>query len=471
MPMGFLQFHQRPQPRMIIQTEKLHPRLHDRLPCSAADTRGCPGRRRRRPDPAEPHLRARPGGPEHVPARDFAAGSGINFESQVPDEAPRREDLLRLDYQVTDKWRITGRYMNTKEEDPAGVRHHVGRERQRPAPDADAVPAPRQELPAHRVRHPQPHDVARGGFGRAENSLDYDLQLDSLAPRERRRRRAPSLFPSAIQADYVPFFRFRGGRTGNAGQYQTDRGPFTNETSPTTCWRTCRRSSARTRPSSACTTRAATSRRASTRPSTATSTSPTTRTTPSTPATATPTRSPGVFDTFTQADKFALPEWVYNNLEWYGQDNWKASRKLTLDYGVASALEPAVGPDAAGLEVPAGPVRRARRPRVSTRPSASARARAQARTAAAWTEPAQPDAHRRRHGRRAFHRPAGSGFHRFNGAYQAGQGIDETMQSGNSFKISPRFGFTYDVSGRSRRSCAAASGSSTTGRRAIRCST
>ena len=42
----------------------------------------------------------------------------------------------------------------------------------------------------------------------------------------------------------------------------------------------------------------------------------------------------GVFNTYTQANKFALPEWSYKNFEWYAQDNWKASRKLTLDYGV-----------------------------------------------------------------------------------------------------------------------------------------
>ena len=37
------------------------------------------------------------------------------------------------------------------------------------------------------------------------------------------------MFPDAVQGDYVPEFQFRGGRTGNAGPYQTDRGPFTNE--------------------------------------------------------------------------------------------------------------------------------------------------------------------------------------------------------------------------------------------------
>ncbi len=39
---------------------------------------------------------------------------------------------------------------------------------------------------------------------------------------------------------------------------------------------------------------------------------------------------------------------------------------------------------------------------------------------------------------------------RFNGAFQAGQGINDTMYSGNAFKISPRFGFVYDVTGEGR---------------------
>jgi hypothetical protein len=37
---------------------------------------------------------------------------------------------------------------------------------------------------------------------------------------------------------------------------------------------------------------------------------------------------------------------------------------------------------------------------------------------------------------------------RFNGAFQAGQGINDELQTSSSFKVSPRFGFTYDVTGR-----------------------
>ena len=88
----------------------------------------------------------------------------------------------------------------------------------------------------------------------------------------------------------------------------------------------------RRRPGS--TSRTASSRRASSPASTARSTSRTTRATRSTRGYSYANAATGVFNSYTQASKYALPEWRYKNIEWYAQDNWKPSGRLTLDYGV-----------------------------------------------------------------------------------------------------------------------------------------
>ena len=87
------------------------------LPCSAADTRGCfadggvlgriPASRLYGPGLNSLGI---------FPDPNFSGGSGLNFTSQVPDQSPRREDLLRMDFQPAAQWRVTGRYMHNKEE-------------------------------------------------------------------------------------------------------------------------------------------------------------------------------------------------------------------------------------------------------------------------------------------------------------------------------------------------------------------
>ena len=87
------------------------------LPCSATDTRGCfqdggvlgriPANRLYAPGLAALSI---------FPQANFSGGSGLNFTSQDPDSPKRREELLRMDFQPTDNWRVTGRYMNNKED-------------------------------------------------------------------------------------------------------------------------------------------------------------------------------------------------------------------------------------------------------------------------------------------------------------------------------------------------------------------
>ena len=42
----------------------------------------------------------------------------------------------------------------------------------------------------------------------------------------------------------------------------------------------------------------------------------------------------GVFNSYEQQSRFIEGSYLYNNIEWFAQDNWKVTNKLTLDYGV-----------------------------------------------------------------------------------------------------------------------------------------
>ncbi len=79
------------------------------LPCEEGDTRGCfqdggvlgriPQDRLYGPGLAALNIFPMP--------NLSGAGSGLNYTSQEPNSSPRREDLLRMDYQVTDQWRTS----------------------------------------------------------------------------------------------------------------------------------------------------------------------------------------------------------------------------------------------------------------------------------------------------------------------------------------------------------------------------
>jgi len=42
----------------------------------------------------------------------------------------------------------------------------------------------------------------------------------------------------------------------------------------------------------------------------------------------------GIFSSYAQASRFIEGTWIYNNTDAYVQDNWKVTRRLTLDYGI-----------------------------------------------------------------------------------------------------------------------------------------
>src|SRR5262249_19770316 len=141
----------------------------------------------------------------------------------------------------------------------------------------------------------------------------------------------------------------------------------------------------------------------------------------------------------------------YKNIEWYVQDNWKASNRLTLDYGVRfyymtpqwdttkqasnflpDRFDPASAallytPVCVGAAPCSGSNRRGMDPRLVT----------------AGAIPSMGNTVDERFIGRLV-----PGSNRFDGSFQAGQGINDQLQSGSVFRASPRIGVVYDLTGK-----------------------
>ena len=428
------------------------------LPCSAADTRGCfqdggvlgrvPASRLYAPGLAVLKI---------FPTANFSGGSGLNFTSQVPDSAPRREDLLRMDFQPTDQWRVTGRYMKNKEDilQAYGTTWAGNGSDQLPTPTLFVHPGSNYLLSATGVLNST--TSLELSWGRAGNSLNFQLQRPELFRSNAGLSSLPLLFPEAVQADYVPWFVFRGpnnsGRTGNAGQYQTDRGPFTNENithdviaNLTKVW-------------GAHASKMGFYFQSSFKPQSIFASFNSqidfvdNSSNPFDTGFGYANAATGVFNFYQQASKYALPEWRYKNFEWYAQDNWKPNGRLTLDYGVrfyqltpqwdttlqasnflpdqfnASAAARLFTPVCVGGAPGAGCVRRGIDPTLI----------------AAGVAPTLGNTVEER-----FIGRLTPGSNRFNGSFQAGNGINDQLQDGSAFRVSPRVGAVYDLTGQGR---------------------
>jgi len=423
------------------------------LPCGPSDTSGCyadGGVLGKIPQSAlyQPGLN----GLNIYPMPNFEGDNGINFRSQAAGSAPRREEMLRLDFQPNDNWRVTARYMRNKDlaVQPYGTTWAGAGSNN--LPDVDVTfDHPGRNWMVSATGILDNTTSLEMSFGQAYNELIFDIQNQNLRRSSAGLDGLPLLYPSAVQQDYIPELRWGGRGSSSAGRYETGNGPFINAN------RTYDAIINLTKVLGSHTAKAGFYFQSSWKPQ-----APFTdynsyidfsenSSNPFDSGFTYANAALGVFNYYQQASNYYYPEWVYKNFEWYVQDNWKVDRKLTLDYGVrfyymtpqfdqtlgASTFLPdqydfnqavrLYTPVCIGASPCSGDSRRAIDPALAgTTPTA-------ANTVdSGFIGQLVP----------------GSG-ERFNGAFQAGQGpAGDRLASGNVFKVSPRFGFVYDVSGR-----------------------
>ncbi len=407
------------------------------LPCKSGDTSGCfqdggvlgkiPASRLYAPTLAILSV---------YPDANIAGKKGYNYTSQTPASQPHREELIRIDYAMTDNWRMAGRYMQRSEvfDLPYGIGGwSIGGNL-----DTMGViqKTPGRNFMINTTGVLSNTTSLEISFGQAHNSLDHFSDNPKLTRAGTGMKDLPMLFPQAIQMDMIPRFEWGGGRLSNTPLMRTNQAPFTNFNTTYDVLANL------TKIMGSHAVKAGVYFQKSLKDQSAfanfngqinfnnNASNPFDSSHPFANA------ALGIYDSFNQASDFLKPQWRYTNFEWYLQDNWRANNRMTLDYGARFYfLTPQwdrsmKASNWIASDFDAAKAVRLYKPAIIDGVKVGFDEQTGQSVNAAFIGRVVPN----------------SGD-RFNGAHQAGKGISDTLTDGNKFKVSPRVGVAYDVTG------------------------
>jgi hypothetical protein len=266
-----------------------------------------------------------------APNNASVANKGFNYSSQIPDSYPRREDLIRSDYNLSDKWRIFGHYLHNADSVTSAYGSFVLGSGFPLVPVTDSRPGYSLVVSASAALSPTLSNEFNWGFGK--NIIHIDAVGDGLS-RTKTGINIPLIYPKAVQNDYIPRFAYAGTRIGNQQQFGTNNAPFYNYNTTiewidnvTKVWNQH-------------VIKAGVYVQRSRKDQTSFANSSgdinfgDSSSNPYDTGFGWSNMALGVYSSYTQASQYATGRYRYTNAEWYAQDTWKATRRLTLDYGL-----------------------------------------------------------------------------------------------------------------------------------------
>ena len=407
------------------------------LACSAANTAGCfqdggvlgkiPANRLYAPTLAALSI---------FPKSNTSGQVGYNYKSQTPASAPLNQTMIRMDYQAGNNWRFTGRYMfhSNKSELPYGIGGWSVRSNIDTLNVISDVPGRNWMASTTGILNNTTSLEISVGSG--HNSLSHTVSNDQFTRTGAGMSNLPMLYMSSIQEDLLPQLSFGGGRIGNPVFLNSGQAPFTNFNTTYDIVANL------TKVMGSHAAKAGFYFQRSQKPQSAFTNFngnynfDNSGNNPYDSQNGFANAALGIYNSFNQASSYLKPNWVYKNFEWYLQDNWRVSDRLTLDYGVRFYYLT---------------------PQWDTSLQASNFLPDQFNKSAAVRlfQPSVVDGVRVGYDAKTgqvvnsayIGRVVPNTGNRFQGTFQGGQGIDETLTDGNKFKVSPRAGFAYDISG------------------------
>jgi hypothetical protein len=153
------------------------------------------------------------------------SGVGYNYTSQVSGQVPRREDLLRMDYNVTQNLRVFGHYINNTQPVVNVYGSFVLGET---VPlDKIAVPTPGYSYAGGATYIISPTMTNEVNIGMTKNTINIFAEGTALTAAGSGVN-LPLLYPSAVQDGYIPQIGVNGTHLANGPSFGTADAPFVN---------------------------------------------------------------------------------------------------------------------------------------------------------------------------------------------------------------------------------------------------
>jgi hypothetical protein len=259
---------------------------------------------------------------------------GYDYQSQVSDQYPRREDLIRIDYNATSKMRVFGHYINNNNTYQSQYGSFVLGSNTPLSPIQYANPGYSWAVGTTYIFGPT--TTNEFNIGASHNNILIDETTDAYT-RTKTGVNLPLLYPSAVQRDYVPNVGFGGTRLANSPGFGTNDSPFINYNTTiditdgiSKVWgrHTIKGGTYLQRSRKDQTSFGAFNGQYNFGDNSAN---------PYDTGYGYANAAAGVYNSFTQAANFINGQYRYWNIEFYLQDTWKISSRVTLDYGMRVA--------------------------------------------------------------------------------------------------------------------------------------